>query len=54
MTADQATAAHAHPAAHAARHAPDRLVPGTGEAQRHILVVLVHGPARRAQPRRAA
>jgi acetolactate synthase-1/2/3 large subunit len=44
MTPDQATAARAHPAhpAHVGQDAPpDRLVPGTGEAQRHVLVVLV-------------
>ncbi len=41
MTPDQATAAHAHPAHVGQDTPPDRLVPGMGEAQRHILVVLV-------------
>ncbi len=41
MTADPTTAAHAHPAHVGQDTPPDRLVPGTGEAQRHILVVLV-------------
>ncbi len=44
MTPDRATPTHATPThpAHVGRDTPpDRLVPGTGEAQRHILVVLV-------------
>ncbi len=42
MTTDQRHRhAHAHPAHVGQDTPPDRLVPGTGEAQRHILVVLV-------------
>ena len=44
MTPDRATASHAHPAhpAHVGQDTPpDRQVPGTGETQRYILVVLV-------------
>jgi acetolactate synthase-1/3 small subunit len=41
MTPDQATAAHAHPAHVGQDIPPDRQVPGTGEALRHVLVVLV-------------
>jgi acetolactate synthase-1/3 small subunit len=41
MSPDPAAVAHAHPAHTAADAPPARAIPGTGEAQRHVLVVLV-------------
>ena len=43
MSTDQATPGHAHPAYTGVQEppAPARALPGTGEARRHILVVLV-------------